>query len=132
MRGMSPDDTADLARYRAKYEQRLPARLEELTGPRDGAVELPLHVAWSGLRTHRLDQPRQRMGLYRTVLAEGLHDDLCAYLDHELLRAQWPILRTLVSPTVRDVWETRFPQLHPTASGAPPLRDGEPGACGGR
>ncbi|MEB8338531.1 hypothetical protein [Streptomyces endophyticus] len=108
---MPATDAVDLALYRAKYEQRLPARLDELTGPQDGTVALPLHVAWSGLREYRLDQPRQRMGLYRTLLAEGLHDDLCAHLNHELLVAQWPTLRTLVSRTIRDVWETAFPQL---------------------
>ena len=86
---MHATDGVDLALYRAKYEQRLPAGLEELTGPRDGTVSLPLHVAWSGLREYRLDDPRQRMGLYRTVLAEGLRDDLRTCLDHELPRPAW-------------------------------------------
>lgn len=109
--GMPCADADDFALYRARYEQRLPARLEDLAGPREGVVVLPLHVAWSGLRGFRLDRPRQRMGLYRIVLAEGLHDDLCTYLHHELLIAQWPILRTLISRTVREVWEAAFPQL---------------------
>ncbi|MEU5839190.1 hypothetical protein ABZ820_36800 [Streptomyces diacarni] len=108
---MPPANDSDLALYRAKYVQRLPGRLEELAGPREGVVALPLHVAWSGLREFRLEMPRQRMGLYRVVLAEGLRDDLCAYLNHELLNAQWPVLRTLISRTVREVWETAFPQL---------------------
>lgn len=107
--------------YRAKYVQRLPGRLEELTGPREGVGALPLHVAWSGLREFRLDRPRQRMGLYLIVPAEGLHDDLCAYLNPELLIAQWPIMRTLISRTVREVRETAFPQLQ--AAGASGSRD---------
>ncbi|MFJ9083851.1 hypothetical protein ACIRL3_15620 [Streptomyces sp. NPDC102384] len=114
--GASLADDSYLALYRARYVQRLPGRLEELTGPREGVVALPLHVAWSGLREFRLDRPRQRMGQYRIVLAEGLHDDLYAYLNHELLIAQWPIMRTLISRTVREVWETAFPQLQ--AAGA--------------
>ncbi|MFD7225533.1 hypothetical protein ACFV9P_31725 [Streptomyces sp. NPDC059892] len=69
------------------------------------------------------------MSLYRTVLAEGQHDDLCAYLHHELLRAQWPVMRILVSRAIREVWEARFPQLHPPASEISPHRDGEQGAC---
>lgn len=61
----------DAALYRGKFSQRLPADLGRLTGPKQGLVELPLHVAWSGLRVCDLDRPRWRMGLYRTVLAEG-------------------------------------------------------------
>ncbi|MDQ8707920.1 hypothetical protein RCO28_36460 [Streptomyces sp. LHD-70] len=58
------------------------------------------------------------MGLYRTVLAEGLHDDLCSYLNRELLLEQWPVLRTLVSRTVREVWESALPQLRARAGAA--------------
>ncbi|MEU9182846.1 hypothetical protein AB0C90_39905 [Streptomyces sp. NPDC048550] len=96
---------------RARYTNRLPASLAELTGPSHGVVDLPLHVAWSGLRAYDLDRPRQRMSLYRTVLAEGQHDDLTALLDRDLLTEQWPTLRTLVSRHIRQVWEERFPQL---------------------
>ncbi|SDP72948.1 hypothetical protein SAMN04487981_13560 [Streptomyces sp. cf386] len=51
-------------------------------------MELPLHSAWPGLRTLDLDRPRRRMSLYRTVLAEGLRDDLRHFLYKDtLLRA---------------------------------------------
>ncbi|MGC0372495.1 hypothetical protein B7767_42245 [Streptomyces sp. 13-12-16] len=101
---------------RARYAARLPDRLEELTGPVHGRVELPLHVAWSGLRAYDLDRPRQRMSLYRTVLAEGRHQDLLAFLNRDLLASQWPALRTLVSRHIRDVWEDAFPELAREAS----------------
>lgn len=100
----------------ARYAARLPASLEKLAGPRHGVVELPLHVAWSGLRSYDLDRPRLRMGLYRTVLAEGQHEDLVALLNRDLLLAQWPVLRTLVSRHLREVWEDTFPELVTTAS----------------
>ncbi|MFE1384485.1 transcriptional regulator [Streptomyces sp. NPDC058740] len=74
-------------------------------------MTLPLHVAWSGLRTYDLDRPRLRMGMYRTVLAEGQRDDLVRLLNRDLLLDQWPVLRTLVSRHVRDVWEEAFPEL---------------------
>ena len=74
-------------------------------------MELPLHMAWSGMTSYDLGKPRQRMGLYRTVLHEGLHDDLPRYLDQDLLLQLWPVLRTLVGRTVRTVWEDAFPQL---------------------
>jgi hypothetical protein len=76
-----------------------------------GAVELPLHMAWSGQSTYDLGKPRQRMSLYRSVLHEGLREDLPRYLDQDLLLELWPVLRTLVGRTVRTVWEDTFPQL---------------------
>ncbi|GGW69930.1 hypothetical protein [Streptomyces xantholiticus] len=108
----------DAALYRVKFAQRLPADLGELTGPEHGLVELPLHVAWSGLRVFDLDRPRQRMGLYRTVLAEGMTEDLCHFLNGNLLVDLWPVLRTLVGRTVRDVWEDAFPQLREARAAA--------------
>lgn len=94
-----------------QYAKRLPASLTDLAGPSHGMVELPLHVAWSGRRSYTLDQPRSRMGLYRTVLAEGQHQDLIDLLNRDLLTAQWPTLRTLISRPLRHVWEAAFPEL---------------------
>ncbi|MEU9607970.1 hypothetical protein [Streptomyces sp. NPDC048057] len=102
----------------ARYRSRLPASLEELDGPEHGTVTLPLHVVWSGLRTYDLDRPRSRMSLYRTVLAEGQRDDLVAYLNTDLLTSQWPVLRTLISRNVRDVWENAFLTLRPATTSA--------------
>ncbi|KOV57849.1 hypothetical protein [Streptomyces sp. MMG1121] len=96
---------------RRQYALRLPMSLEELAGPTAGTVDLPLHVVWSGRRSYGLSQPRSRMSLYRTVLAEGQRQDLIAFLNRDLLIAQWPILRTLISRPLRDAWENRFPEL---------------------
>ncbi|MBE8478413.1 hypothetical protein [Streptomyces justiciae] len=101
----------DLSLYRQKFQQRLPASLDELRGPVRGVVDLPLHVAWSGLTSYDLDKPRQRMGLYRTVLHEGLREDLTSFLNQDVLLELWPTLRRLVGRTVRTVWEDAFPQL---------------------
>jgi hypothetical protein len=76
-------------------------------------VQLPLHIAWSGLTAFDLDRPKPRMSLYRVVLAEGQRDDLVAYLNMDLLVSQWPALRTLISRHIRAVWEAAFPQLVP-------------------
>ncbi|MFE5709622.1 hypothetical protein ACFQ7J_02150 [Streptomyces sp. NPDC056501] len=99
---------------RARYSRRLPAKLEDLAGPTQGTVDLPLHVAWSGRRSYHLEGSRSRMSLYRTVLAEGQREDLEAVLNRDLLISQWPVLRTLVSRPLRDAWETAFPQLAAT------------------
>ncbi|MBX9393598.1 hypothetical protein K4749_08315 [Streptomyces sp. TRM72054] len=104
-------DAEDLSLYREKFRLRLPESLDELHGPTQGIVELPLHMAWSGMTSYDLSKPRQRMGLYRTVLHEGLRDDLPRYLNRDLFLQLWPVLRTLVGRTVRAVWEDAFPQL---------------------
>ncbi|MGV9939624.1 hypothetical protein [Streptomyces sp. NPDC003401] len=109
--GLSDAAAEDLALYREKFRRRLPESLDELHGPTQGIVELPLHMAWSGMTSYDLGKPRRRMDLYRTVLHEGLRDDLPRYLDQDLLLQLWPVLRTLVGRTVRTVWEDAFPQL---------------------
>ncbi|WP_330452762.1 MULTISPECIES: transcriptional regulator [unclassified Streptomyces] len=96
---------------RAKFARRMPAALTELVGPEHGTVSLPLHLAWSGLTTFDLDQPRLRMSYYRIVLAEGQHDDLARYLDRGVLVSLWPRLRSLISCDVREVWERSFEEL---------------------
>ncbi|MER6561306.1 hypothetical protein ABT300_26945 [Streptomyces sp. NPDC001027] len=110
-RGFSPADAEDLALYREKFRRRLPESLDELHGPTQGVIELPLHLAWSEMTSYDMSKPRQRMGLYRTVLHEGLRDDLPRYLNRDLLLQLWPVLRSLVGRTVRTVWEDAFPQL---------------------
>ncbi|MFJ9761901.1 hypothetical protein [Streptomyces sp. NPDC101149] len=110
-RNLSGADAEDLTLYREKFQRRLPKSLDELRGPTQKVVDLPLHMAWSGMTSYDMAKPRQRMGLYRTVLHEGLHDDLPRYLNQDLLLQMWPVLRTLVGRTVRTLWEDTFSQL---------------------
>lgn len=115
---LSSPPSAAAAVLQTRYAGRLPHALGDLGGPKTGHVALPLHIVWSGLRAYDLDRPRQRMSLYRVVLAEGQRDDLIAYLDPDLLMKQWPVLRTLISRHIRTVWETAFPELVDRASAA--------------
>ena len=94
-----------------RYRGRLPESLDDLSGPGHGTIDLPLHVAWSGQTEFNIDLPKPCMHLYRIVLAEGQRGDVAAYLNRDLLVRQWPILRNLVSRTVRKVWEAAFPEL---------------------
>ncbi|PBC76774.1 hypothetical protein BX265_1495 [Streptomyces sp. TLI_235] len=96
---------------RAQLAARLPSALDDLAGPVTGEVELPLHLAWSGLRRFDLGRPRLRMGLYRIVLTEGMQEDLVQFLNARVLVELWPVLRTLVGPAVRQVWESAFREL---------------------
>jgi hypothetical protein len=45
------------------------------------------------------------MGPYRTVLHEGLRDDLPRYLSRDVLLQLCSVLRTVVGRTVRTVWD---------------------------
>ncbi|WP_411105275.1 hypothetical protein [Streptomyces sp. cmx-4-9] len=56
--------------------------------------------------------------MYRTVLAEGQHEDLVRLLNRDLLIDQWPVLRTLVPRHLREVWERSFPELAAAGSAA--------------
>jgi hypothetical protein len=102
-----------------RYSSRLPAALIQLCGPAHGTVQLPLHVAWSGQTAFDLDRPKPRMHMYRIVLAEGQLADVTKYLNRDLLVSQWPVLRTLISKTVRGVWESSFPELREGQPAAP-------------
>nr|WP_231905608.1 hypothetical protein [Streptomyces davaonensis] len=108
-RDLSGADAEDLALYGEKFRRRLPVSMDELQGPAHGVVELPLHMGWSGMTSYDVGKPRQRMGLYRTVLHEGLCDDLPQYLNQDLVLQLWPVLRTLVGCTVRTRAGGRLP-----------------------
>lgn len=74
-------------------------------------MELPLHLAWSGLRHFDVSDEKLLVSLYRIVLTSGLRDDLTGYLNAKLLVRHWPRLRIAVGKPVRTCWERRFPEL---------------------
>jgi hypothetical protein len=96
---------------RARYQGRLPSTLDDLAGPRHGMVQLPLHVAWSGMTAFDVERPGRCRSMYHIVLTDGQREDIIAYINRHLLVSQWPILRRLVGRVVRDVWESAFPEL---------------------
>ncbi|GGX81914.1 hypothetical protein [Streptomyces fructofermentans] len=100
----------------APAADQLPRDLAELAGPVHGAVTLPLHLAWSGLRTFDLGDEKLLLGMYRIVLLNGRHEDYTHYLDANLLVSRWPVLRKMLGRGVRTVWEERFPRLRPVAA----------------
>lgn len=105
-------DTLSISAAReASYRNRLPESLDDLTGPDHGTIQLPLHIAWSGLTAFEVDRPKRCMTMYHIVLTEGQRDDLTAYINRRLLISHWPVLRKLVGRIVREVWESSFPEL---------------------
>ena len=94
-----------------RYRGRLPETLDDLTGPSHGTVQLPGHIAWSGLTAFDVDRPPLCASMYQVVLTEGLREDFAAYLNRGLLIKYWPMLRTVLGRVIRDVWEAAFPEL---------------------
>lgn len=86
--------------------------LDQLRGPVGGVVELSHSVLWSpGGPCVDLDEPGGRGLAYRAVLAEGAVEDLVQVLNRDQLVEAWPEL--LLPRRVREMWESRFPELQP-------------------
>jgi hypothetical protein len=95
--GVTDGSEARLASRWAGVERRVPESLDEFRGPSSGVVQLPLRLAWSGLREFDLADEKLRLSLYRTLLNVGQRDDLVRYLNAGILVSDWPVLRKLVS-----------------------------------
>jgi hypothetical protein len=93
-------------RYADVRPYAVPDTLGELAGPASGVVELPAHLAWSGLRVYDLGDERQLGLLYETVIRESMDiADVGRYLNAAVLVRVWLPVR------VRRAWEQRFPSL---------------------
>ena len=94
----------------AGVEAKLPPALDQLAGPADGVVELPLDLAWSGDRRFDLADPVQRYLYHMTVLTSAVtREHYTRWLNAGLLRGDWDSLR-LPRP-LRSIWQDRFPEL---------------------
>ena len=84
--------------------------LAALKGPTRGTVSLPRHLDWSGHADYDLSRPTRLASMYKVVLSEaGSVEDLCTWLDGELLLRLWSTL--WLPPQLRRRWEERFPEL---------------------
>jgi hypothetical protein len=92
------------------------ASLEDLRGPTEGTVQLPIWLFWSSPdRTFDLGKPFMLRSMYETVLREASRvEDLCAFLDGETLAAVWPEL--YLPKGVREAWQERHPVLRNEAA----------------
>ena len=87
---------------------RIPDRLADLRGPSVGTVVLPMHLTWHGLREFDVSDGDVRLLLYTIVLSKGSRRDVARFLHPDLLREDWPQLRTQIEPRVRDTCARRF------------------------
>jgi len=99
---------ADVLSWRRGQAARIPERLDELRGPAQGVVVLPVHLTWHGLREFDVSDAPSRVRLYTIVLSQGKRNDIARFLHPELLRRDWPQLRGLVTSEVRDACVRRL------------------------
>ena len=87
---------------------RLPDRLEDLRGPQQGVVVLPVHLTWHGLREFDVSSDESRLVLYSILLGQGRRGELARFVNARRLTEDWPALATLLSQRVRRACETRL------------------------
>jgi hypothetical protein len=72
-----------------------------------GQVELPFHIRWSGPGlTYDLTDRADRARVYEQVLREGTDEDVCYFIDIDVLLDLWGEL--VLPPTVRRAWADWF------------------------
>jgi DNA invertase Pin-like site-specific DNA recombinase len=106
-------DSVPGPRYQSRPGRRalVATSLEDLRGPVQGTVELPLRLFWSSPdRTFDLGKPFMLRSLYETVLREASRpEDLTTYLNGDTLTSLWPDL--YLPRGVRQAWEDQHPGL---------------------
>ncbi|MCZ9881670.1 hypothetical protein [Arthrobacter sp. B2a2-09] len=91
----------------------VPNAFNDLHGPADGTVELPLHLDWGPERRYNVDDDGSCSVLYQlTMQNSGSIEEICRIVHAGRLMALWP---TMILPAgCRQLWETTFPQLPAT------------------
>jgi hypothetical protein len=90
------------------HARRLPERLDDLHGPWEGVVVLPVHLTWHQLREFDVARQKPRLLLYSIVISQGRRGDLARFLNAQRLREDWPQLRLLVSGRMRRACERKL------------------------
>ena len=88
--------------------RRLPDRLDDLHGPWQGTVVLPVHLSWHQFREFDVARQKPRLLLYSIVISQGRRNDVARFLNAERLREDWPELRLLVSSRMRRACERKL------------------------
>jgi hypothetical protein len=104
---VEPGGVATLDNARPTF---VPDSLDELCGPTQGVVTLPLLLDWTPANTYDLSSEARVRRLYETVLSEALDEnDVAAYVDKATLLRLWRRLR--IPRRVRFAWEAAHPEL---------------------
>jgi hypothetical protein len=99
---------ADWLSRRTTHRRRLPGGLDELRGPAKGTIMLPRHLSWPGMRECDVTDEETRRNMYGIVLTQGQRNDVARFLNPRLLQQDWPKIRDVIDPKLRDYCERRF------------------------
>ena len=99
---------ADWLAGRKPHSARLPNGIEELRGPAQGTIVLPRHLSFPGMRECDVTDDTTRRSMYGIVLTQGQRNDVARYLNPDLLRADWPLIKNALDPKLRRACERRF------------------------
>jgi hypothetical protein len=99
---------ADLLSGRIGLAGRLPQRIDDLRGPAQGIIMLPRHLSWPGIREFDVTDDTARRSMYGILLTQGRRNDIARFLNAELLRRDWPLLRDSLDPKLRRCCERQL------------------------
>jgi hypothetical protein len=100
------------------HGRRLPERIDDLRGPASGVIVLPRHLSWPGMRECDVTDDSSRRNMYGIVLTQGQRNDVARFLNPHLLKADWPQIRDVIDPRLRDYCEHRFALGRPAGAHA--------------
>lgn len=109
---------ADWLAGRKSSAGRLPEGIDELRGPTRGIIVLPRHLAFPGMRECDVADDVTRRNMYGIVLTQGQRNDVARFLNPQLLRTDWPLIRETLDPKLRGTCERRFQLNGPAAAKA--------------
>lgn len=102
--------TEQRVRFRDVKPYEIVDSLDDLAGPTEGTVTLPVDVYWSGLRsTFDVADERQRRVVYKAALSNGRREHIATFVNRDLLLELWPYLA--LDSRVVDLWTGRFPEI---------------------
>jgi hypothetical protein len=99
---------ADLLAGRVGLAGRLPQRPGDLRGPAQGIIMLPRHLSWPGIREFDISDDSGRRSMYGILLTQGRRNDIARFVNAELLRQDWPLLRGSLDPKLRRCCERQL------------------------
>ncbi|GAB3963738.1 hypothetical protein GCM10029978_022590 [Actinoallomurus acanthiterrae] len=100
-----------LPSWTAHLPRSIPQSLSDLHGPREGVVDLPLDLCWSGRTRYDVGRFPLRVALYELVIVQGLQKHYPEFLNGDYLIEAWPLLHRRLGDGYVEAWEGRFPEL---------------------
>ena len=102
--------TEQRVRFRDVKPYEIVDSLDELRGPAEGLVILPVTVYWSGpFDTFDVADRDERVLVYSAALSNGQRDDIARFVNRDLLIQESPFLT--IDSRVVYLWAGRFPEL---------------------